>query len=86
MNRAAADQDFERAVKWRDAVVKIHLGTDIYDILHVVDELWLGRNVKWAQPQVKPFLEHDWGEFSDFAKRHFRDVSSEEDFERWKAR
>ena len=83
MNDAVAKQDFERAIKWRDAVIKISLGTDKHDILHVVDELWLGRNVPWAQPQVKPFLAHSWDAFSDFAKAHFLDVSSQEEFENW---
>lgn len=83
MNDAVLRQDFERAIKWRDAVIKISLGTDKHDILHVVDELWLGRNVPWAQPQVKPFLAHSWVEFSDFAKAHFLDVASQEDFENW---
>jgi len=82
MNSALKNQDFEKAVKWRDALRKIKLGSDIYDILHVVDELWLGRNVAWAQPKVKPFLEHDWNEFSDFAVEHFRNISNEEDFEK----
>ncbi|MDC0449198.1 UvrB/UvrC motif-containing protein, partial [bacterium] len=89
MNDCAKRQDFEKAIKWRDAVLKISLGTDKYDILHVLDELWTGRNVPWAEPQVKPFLDHKWSEFSDFAKEHFRsreaDKSglSEEEFEKW---
>ena len=86
MNAAVAKQDFERAIKWRDALLKIKQGTDIYDVLHVVDELWLGRNVTWATPLVKPFLQHEWEEFSDFAKSCFRDVKSKEEFERWKGR
>ncbi len=86
MNKAVAHQDFERAIKWRDAILKISLGTDKYDILHVVDELWLGRNTPWATPQVKPFLEHDWAEFSTFAKGHFLEVANQEDFENWKKR
>ncbi|MBI2620972.1 UvrB/UvrC motif-containing protein [candidate division WWE3 bacterium] len=84
MNRAIAAQDFERAIKWRDALLKIKQGSDVYDVLHVVDELWLGRNVKWAQPLVKPFLQHEWSEFSDFAKSIFVGVRNKEEFERWK--
>jgi excinuclease UvrABC nuclease subunit len=86
MEDAAAKQDFEQAIKWRDAVIKISLGSDKYDVLHVLDELWMGRNVPWAEPQVKPFLEHNWEEFSDFAKAHFLGVSSKEEFEQWKRR
>lgn len=86
MNSAVAKQDFERAIKWRDAILKISLGSDKYDILHVVDELWLGRNTPWATPKVKPFLEHRWDEFSDFAKSHFLEVTTQEDFENWQKR
>jgi len=67
MNKAAGKQDYERAIKWRDAVYKLKQGTDIYDVLHVVDELWSVRKI----PEIKPFLEHDPSEFSDFAKKHF---------------
>ncbi len=86
MKLAEAKQDYEKAIKWRDAVIKISLGADIYDVIHVVDELWLGRNVKWAEPQVKPFLEHTWEEFSPFAKKHFLECSSEKEFDAWKRR
>lgn len=80
MNKAAAKQDFEKAIKWRDAVLKLKRGTDKFDVLHVVNELWTARNI----PEVKPFLEHDWEEFDDFAKEHFEDVDDKEDFEEWK--
>ena len=89
MNDCAQGQNFEKAIKWRDAILKIGLGTDKYDILHILDELWTGRNVPWAQPQVKPFLEHKWNEFSNFAKEYFRSEKtgeaplSEEEFEGW---
>ena len=86
MNESIKKLDFEKAIKWRDAIIKIGLGTDKYDILHVLDELWLGRNAPWAQPQVKPFLEHTWEEFSSFAKEHFRSVKNEQDFKAWKAK
>ncbi|MBN1162548.1 UvrB/UvrC motif-containing protein [Patescibacteria group bacterium] len=84
MNEAVLKKDFERAIKWRDALEKIKLRTDIYDVLHVVDELWLGRNLPWATPKVKPFLEHEWHEFSEYIKGYFKYVSSEEEFEEWK--
>ncbi|MFA6982041.1 MAG: hypothetical protein WC243_03410 [Patescibacteria group bacterium] len=80
MMKAANNRDFEKAVKWRDALVKLEKGTDIYDVLHVVDELWSARNI----PSVKPFLEHEWNEFSDYARGKFRGVVSKEDFEKWK--
>jgi len=47
--------------------------------LHVVDELWAARHI----PSVKPFLEHKWEEFSDFAKHSFKNIKSKEDFEKW---
>ncbi len=76
MRKASEKKDFERAIKWRDALIKLDRGTDIYDVLHVVDELWSARNI----PQVKPFLEHTWEELPEFAKEYFREVGSEEDF------
>ena len=79
MNKSAQRQDFEKAVKWRDAVLKLKQGTDIYDVLHVVDELWAARHI----PSVKPFLEHNWEEFSDFAKQSFKDIKTKQDFEKW---
>ncbi|MFC1722108.1 UvrB/UvrC motif-containing protein [Patescibacteria group bacterium] len=85
MNDSAAKQDFEKAIKWRDAVLKVKMGTDKHDVLHVVNELWSARsNIPWAKPQVKPFLDHEWEEFSEFAKNHFIEVTSKEDFEAWK--
>jgi hypothetical protein len=80
MNHAAANQDFEKAIKWRDAVLKISLGIDIYDVLHVVDELWTVRTL----PSVKPFLSFSWEEFSAFAKEHFKGAANKEQFELWK--
>jgi len=77
MKKAVAIQDFEKAIKWRDALIKLRQGTDIYDVLHVVDELWTARNI----PEVKPFFSHRWGEFSDFAKRFFRKFDSKDRFE-----
>jgi len=79
MNKSAKRQDYEKAIKWRDAVIKLTQGTDIYDVLHVVDELWAARHI----PSVKPFLEHKWEEFSDFAKHSFKNIKSKEDFEKW---
>lgn len=80
MNTACAKKDFEKAIKWRDAILKIHLGIDVYDVLHVVDELWTVRTL----PSVKPFLSFTWDEFSDFAKKHLRGVANKEQFEKWK--
>ncbi len=82
MEKASAKRDFEKAVKWRDAILKLEQGTDIYDVLHVVDELWSARQV----PSVKPFLEHDWDEIPELAKKHLRDVKSKKEFEAWKKR
>ena len=68
MEKSAKAHDYEKAIKWRDAIYKLKLGTDIYDVLHVVDELWTARKI----PSVKPFLQHKPGEFSPFVKKHFR--------------
>ncbi len=66
MKNAAQRRDFEKAIKWRDALIKINNETDIFDVLHVVDELWTARNI----PQVKPFLLHKNEELSDFSKEY----------------
>ncbi len=68
MKKATERKDFEKAVKWRDAIIKIHNETDIYDVLHVVDELWSARNI----PSVKPFLDHKPEELSDYIKQYIQ--------------
>ncbi len=68
MTKAAGIKDFEKAIKWRDALIKIKNGTDIYDVLHVVDELWSARNI----PQLKPFLQYKKEEITDFAKEFLK--------------
>ncbi len=82
MNKATANKDFEKAVKWRDAIIKLNLKTDIYDVLHVVDELWSARQI----PSVKPFLEHNWEELSDYVKEYLLSVKNDKELEAWKAR
>lgn len=79
MTKAAMSRDYEKAIKWRDAVLKLSQRTDIYDVLHVVDELWSARSI----PSVKPFFDHTWEEFSAYAKQHMLNVASKEDFESW---
>ena len=73
MKKASQNLEFEKAIKWRDAVIKLKEGTDIYDVLHVVDELYTMRKI----PSVKPFLEHKEKEFSEFAKQHFLSLESD---------
>lgn len=80
MNKATKNKDFERAIKWRDALLKIRQNTDIHDVLHVVDELWSARKI----PELKPFLTYEWEEFSEYAKQNFKDAATKEDFEKWK--
>lgn len=80
MNKAASYQNFELAIKWRDAIIKLKQGTDVFDILHVVDELWTVRQI----PQLKPFFEYNYDEFSEFAKENMLSVPSKEAFNRWK--
>ena len=70
MNKASKNKDFEKAIKWRDALIKLKNGADIYDVLHVVDELWSARNI----PSVKPFLQHKPEEISDFAKDYLTNL------------
>ena len=65
MKKAASGQEYEKAIKWRDAVIKLKGGNDVYDVLHVVNELHSARKI----PSVQPFLEHR--QFSEFAKKYF---------------
>jgi hypothetical protein len=81
MRRAAEKEEYEKAIKWRDAVLKLRRGTDRFDVLHVVNELWTARNI----PAVKPFLTHEWEEFRQFAKDAFLQANTKEEFEKWKA-
>ena len=69
MNRAIKDQELEKAIKWRDAIYKLKNGMDIYDVLHVVDDLRQARHL----PSLKDYWEHSPEEFSAFAKKHFVD-------------
>ena len=80
MKKAAEEKQFEKAVKWRDAIIKLHTGTDIYDILHVVDELWSVRTL----PTLRHFLLRNWDDFSDYAKQYFLHIYNAEDFEKFK--
>lgn len=81
MNKAASTMNYELAVKWRDAIIKLKQGNDIFDVLHVIDELWSARNI----PSVKPFFDHTYEEFSTFAKEYFLGFKTKEEFEEWKA-
>lgn len=67
MHRAIKAQELEKAIKWRDAIYKLKSGLDIYDVLHVVDDLRQVRHL----PSLKDFWEHAPEEFSEFAKKHF---------------
>ena len=81
---SAQRRDFEKAIKWRDALLKIQLETDIYDVLHVVDELWSAKHL----PNLKAFVEFEWDELSDFVKPYLIDREgnrlTKEAFEIWK--
>lgn len=80
MNNSATSREFEKAIKWRDALLKLKQGTDIYDVLHVVDELWGARTI----PSLKPFFDYSWEEFSDFARDNMLNIPTKEQFESWK--
>jgi len=73
MKKAIANQEFEKAIKWRDAIYKLKAGTDIYDVLHVIDDLQVSRKL----PSLKTFWEYSPKEFSEFAKKHFEDFNIE---------
>lgn len=65
MQRAAQKQEYEKAIKWRDAIYKLKSGADVFDVIHVVDEL----NTLCRMPTVKTFAERK--RFPGFAKKHF---------------
>lgn len=67
MNKALEAREFEKAIKWRDAIYKLRSGMDIYDVLHVVDDLGRLRNL----PSLKNYWERAPEEFSSFVKKHF---------------
>ncbi len=73
MRKAIENLEFEKAIKWRDAIYKLKEGTDIYDVLHVVDDLRITRQL----PSLKSFYEHSFDEFSYLAKENFKDFSEE---------
>ncbi len=70
MKKAAQNQEYEQAIKWRDAIIKLRSGADVFDILHVVNELWTVRKI----PSSKPFLQQK--RFSKFAKKYFLPLES----------
>ncbi|MBU2579329.1 UvrB/UvrC motif-containing protein [Patescibacteria group bacterium] len=74
MKKAIKKQEFEKAIKWRDAIYKLKAGVDIYDVLHVVDDLRIVRIL----PSLKSFWEHSLDEFSGFTKEHFKDFDENE--------
>ncbi|MDD4996418.1 MAG: UvrB/UvrC motif-containing protein [Patescibacteria group bacterium] len=69
MKKAVVSQEFEKAIKWRDAIYKLKSGMDVHDVLHVVDDL---RQVRQL-PSLKDYWEHAPEEFSFFAQKHFID-------------
>ncbi|PKL72427.1 hypothetical protein CVV26_01510 [Candidatus Kuenenbacteria bacterium HGW-Kuenenbacteria-1] len=73
MEKAIKKQEFEKAIKWRDAIYKLKAGVDIYDVLHIVDDLRIIRTL----PSLKSFYEHSVDEFSNFVKEHFKDFEEE---------
>lgn len=84
INKAVARQQFEKAIKWRDALIKMDQGSDIYDILHVVDDFWMSRNMQWGHTGMNHFFSYEWDDFSDFAKSHFIEHTTRESFEQGK--
>ncbi|MBU1037123.1 UvrB/UvrC motif-containing protein [Patescibacteria group bacterium] len=66
MKKAASAQEYEKAIKWRDAVIKLKSGVDVYDVLHIVNELNTVRKI----PSLKPFLQHK--KFSKFTLKYFQ--------------
>ncbi|MFA6146529.1 MAG: hypothetical protein WC697_04380 [Patescibacteria group bacterium] len=74
MNKAIKLKELEKAIKWRDAIFKLKNGMDIYDVLHVVDDLGTARLL----PSLKGYWEYAPGEFSKFAKEYFENHKDKE--------
>lgn len=74
MKKAARNLEFEKAIKWRDAIYKLNTGSDVFDVLHVVDELQAIRKI----PSLKPLLLQENSEISKFAKRYFQKLAPQE--------
>lgn len=53
MEKAARRHEYEQAIKWRDALYKLRSGADVYDWLHVVNELQAARSL----PGLKPWRQ-----------------------------
>lgn len=69
MWKAARKMEFEKAIKWRDAIVKLKKGTDIGEVFHVVDQLWAARK---RIPQLKNWRDYSDEELSEFVKDAFK--------------
>lgn len=65
MKKAAEQLEFEKAINWRDAIIKLKKGTDLYDAFHVVDQLWAARG---KIPQLKNWQKYKKSELSEFVK------------------
>ena len=55
MKKSAKRQEFEKAILWRDAITKLKEGTDIYDVIHVVDLLRAQVNWKELEELVEKY-------------------------------
>jgi hypothetical protein len=64
MKKSAEQLEFEKASHWRDAIIKLRSGADIYEALHPVDDLYKVRTI----PSLKPYLEYKPEEISEFAR------------------
>lgn len=55
MNRAAKRQEFEKAILWRDAMTKLENKTDVYDAIHVVDQLRANTDNSEVEALIKKY-------------------------------
>lgn len=75
MKKAATKLEYEKAIKWRDAISKLSTKTDNFDAVHAVDQLWTARKL----PSIKSYLERKPEEISDFAKKHLVPMENKKD-------
>ncbi len=69
MRKSAKDLEYEKAAMWRDAIIRLRHGHDVYDVAHAVDQLHAVRNI----PSASSFLTRK--HHPKFAKEHYLPVS-----------
>ncbi|PIS33114.1 MAG: hypothetical protein COT39_01430 [Parcubacteria group bacterium CG08_land_8_20_14_0_20_48_21] len=70
MRQAARNLEYEKAAMWRDAVIRLRKGFDVYDVVHAVDQLHAVRTI----PAAESFLTRK--KHPKFAQEHYLPVGA----------